>query len=376
MPIPSWTVIVNSDGTINIVDALMTAQHYVGLNPPDFDPTNADTGCNGTIDIIDALLIAQYYVGLISEFCCEYHSEWIQIETNLHSITENYFFSYISFVKADFGWIQAGEEVFRSLNGGEVWERIPLECTYSDDGFSIQTIFFVDKEHGWILHEDTLYTTENGGNQWTVQPLPDASCRRIYFTGVSNGVACTHYDFYYTEDGGKTWKQSIVNNIDNGWVITHLYFTDQARGFATAWGPDIDSGTIFTTTDGGKSWSSLRFAYEYQAIYSTDGMHIIAAGINGLYRCGIIETTFDGGITWHYTLAEPFIDYVSFLDPNYGVAVTNSKLLFETYDGGKMWQKIEIIGDESSVSVSVVENTMYILTINGKIYRYMKERPQ
>lgn len=60
---------VNSDGIIDIVDALVLAQYYVGLNPNSFNPGAADVNCNGTIDIIDALLIAQHYVGLLPEFC-------------------------------------------------------------------------------------------------------------------------------------------------------------------------------------------------------------------------------------------------------------------------------------------------------------------
>lgn len=61
---------VNEDGTIDIVDALLVAQFYVGLAPSNFNESLADTNCDGTIDIIDALLIAQYYVGLISGFNC------------------------------------------------------------------------------------------------------------------------------------------------------------------------------------------------------------------------------------------------------------------------------------------------------------------
>jgi mannan endo-1,4-beta-mannosidase len=60
---------VNSDGQINIVDALLVAQYYVGLNPSNFNTNNADTNCDGSINIVDALLIAQYYVGLIDHFC-------------------------------------------------------------------------------------------------------------------------------------------------------------------------------------------------------------------------------------------------------------------------------------------------------------------
>lgn len=61
----------NSDTSINIVDALVTAQYYVGLNPSPFNPDAVDVDGNGSVDIVDALLIAQYYVGLIDVFPVE-----------------------------------------------------------------------------------------------------------------------------------------------------------------------------------------------------------------------------------------------------------------------------------------------------------------
>jgi hypothetical protein len=56
---------VNADNTLDIVDALLTAQYYVGLNPPAFNSCLGDANRDGKIDIVDALRIAQYYVGLI-----------------------------------------------------------------------------------------------------------------------------------------------------------------------------------------------------------------------------------------------------------------------------------------------------------------------
>ncbi len=61
---------VNQSGTIDIVDSLLIAQYYVGLNPPAFYLANADVNCSGVIDIVDALIIAQYYVGLVTQFPC------------------------------------------------------------------------------------------------------------------------------------------------------------------------------------------------------------------------------------------------------------------------------------------------------------------
>jgi hypothetical protein len=64
---PSGTVYApNGDGSIEILDALLIAQYYVGLNPSNFLSANADVSKDGKIDIVDALRVAQYYVGLVS----------------------------------------------------------------------------------------------------------------------------------------------------------------------------------------------------------------------------------------------------------------------------------------------------------------------
>jgi hypothetical protein len=62
---------VDSNGGIDIVDALIIAQAYVGLNPANYNDACADVDCTGSVDIVDALLVAQMYVGLISDFPCE-----------------------------------------------------------------------------------------------------------------------------------------------------------------------------------------------------------------------------------------------------------------------------------------------------------------
>ena len=60
---------VNGSSTVDILDALMTAQYSVGLAPAGFITANADVNCDGSITIVDALMIAQYYVELINSFC-------------------------------------------------------------------------------------------------------------------------------------------------------------------------------------------------------------------------------------------------------------------------------------------------------------------
>ena len=67
-----FSINIDGNGNINIIDALLIAQYYVGMNVDHFNLAAGDvTGCNGIVDIVDALLVAQYYVGLISQFPCE-----------------------------------------------------------------------------------------------------------------------------------------------------------------------------------------------------------------------------------------------------------------------------------------------------------------
>ncbi len=61
---------VNASGSADIVDALLVAQYYVGLNPANIDLAVADVNSSGSVDVVDALLISQYYVGLVSQLSC------------------------------------------------------------------------------------------------------------------------------------------------------------------------------------------------------------------------------------------------------------------------------------------------------------------
>jgi hypothetical protein len=53
----------------------------VGLNPANYNDACADVDCSGSIDIVDALLVAQLYVGLISSFPCEVTPEPTGVST-------------------------------------------------------------------------------------------------------------------------------------------------------------------------------------------------------------------------------------------------------------------------------------------------------
>jgi len=57
---------VNSDTRVDIIDALLVAQYYVGIIPANFNVNVSDVNSSNSTDILDALLIAQLYVGIIT----------------------------------------------------------------------------------------------------------------------------------------------------------------------------------------------------------------------------------------------------------------------------------------------------------------------
>jgi hypothetical protein len=61
---------VNGDESVNIVDALLIARYYVGLETSLAYPDQADVNNDDTIDIRDALMVAQFYVGTIELLEC------------------------------------------------------------------------------------------------------------------------------------------------------------------------------------------------------------------------------------------------------------------------------------------------------------------
>lgn len=83
---------VNQDGEVCIIDALMIAKYTNDLNPQPFNPDNASVNCDGVIDISDAYMVAEHYVGIRNYFpkdlgCWDQGEFWID-QNDLTTKTE------------------------------------------------------------------------------------------------------------------------------------------------------------------------------------------------------------------------------------------------------------------------------------------------
>ena len=63
---------VNGDGIIDVSDAMLICQIYLGnVTPTDTQKKAADVNADGTIDVSDAMMVCQYYLGNITKFPAE-----------------------------------------------------------------------------------------------------------------------------------------------------------------------------------------------------------------------------------------------------------------------------------------------------------------
>lgn len=127
-------------------------------------------------------------------------------------------------------------------------------------------VSFVDAEHGWAAGDrGTIWHTEDGGQNWRLQPTHfDSRLSSVCFRDRKNGWAAGGWTHPFTHittgivlrtrDGGATW--SIDRNSLLPFVRSIRFF-DNNNGIAVGQQSANFPAGVFTTDDGGRSWSSL-----------------------------------------------------------------------------------------------------------------------
>ncbi|MBN1699016.1 MAG: hypothetical protein JW881_15970 [Spirochaetales bacterium] len=256
---------VNASGSIDIVDALLVARHYVGLDPSGFSAANADVNCSGGIDIVDALLVAQYYVGLISEFPCPATPVPAAAPDSGALLIGRFNTGDPSGPK--FGWsattVKAGFQGTEASVGlastGDNWinviidgiVRTPINVPSGTDGSAPillasglssgrHTVEIVRRTEAWVGDMQFLGFSFGSG---TPLPPPEASSRRIEFIGDS--ITCG-----YGNEGTDRYQSFTTKNenayLAYGSVTARLLGADQitvawsGKGVIRNYGGDTD----------------------------------------------------------------------------------------------------------------------------------------
>lgn len=246
--------------------------------------------------------------------------------------------------------------VFRSVDGGNSWSQI-----YSGKQQYLRGVSAVDSTTAWatgglypmdlelrksvsalVLVNPVIIRTAGGVSNWA-----DKTPKNMFWGEVSRVAAIdadtawvTAYSkegtgAWMTDDGGVTWVRRFSRlNVqaediaaidrDNVWVVCH-----DGSGLYSI---------VFRTSDGGKTWSSHRFAKDelVRSIAAVNDTTAWAVGSQGL----VFKTT-DGGKTWvrQKSATKRSLHALSATNPGNACAVGAGGAIIITTDGGKTWRK-------------------------------------
>jgi len=263
-----------------------------------------------------------------------------------------------------------GEQVDRTVDGGETWERRIVP-----GGVDLSGVSFVTDDVGWVVgSRGEIFHTTDGGQTWVPQSAGTFSdLTDVEFVDERAGAAvgetrdwscwgCKLYRVFYTGDGGATWSWHRVP-----WDVYDIAWAGSTLAVATGEG-------IYLSEDGGETW---RMAFD--ASFGVRSAAILnSTTAVALDRWGGIHRTSDGGDTW-VTDFESFtrenLSDVWFTDRNTGIVVGDNGTILRTTDAGQTWE-LPYGGTESDLRAVAfggpdlgvaIGDSVIILTTDGGI---------
>lgn len=234
--------------------------------------------------------------------------------------------------------------LYSTGDGGKTWQRIangpstPQVPATTDDAYGIPPFAasarmqFVSPSTGWLigsaLHRDMsnyswLYVTHDAGSTWhkadisfPAQAL--ALWRPTFFTEqeglfpVLTSGAAPQYTrgtmLYTTRDGGQSWTSTDVP-----FDVTNAVFVDMNHALSAS---ARESKTLYTTSDGWKHWTKVQIQTTFKNIYGFD----------------FVSPTLGWALADNRTFFQP--------EPGGGIRKGDVIVLVQTADGGRTWQEI------------------------------------
>jgi|GEM_PF-6329542 len=351
----------NNDGIINIVDALITAQFYVGITAAEFNENAADVSGDGLIDIVDALLIAQYYVGIINVFPADQTLKELTYLTSFERF--NGIWVNQVFVDKSGIYTATNNGLYISNDNGATWTNYGISKI---GGNNVKDVF---------VYNDTIFTgsinttgngsgglavSNNQGNNWTIYTSEDGlistSIYKIYadntkvIIGSSTGISIS-------KDNCLSW----TNHQFGSWVHD-IFINNNIIYIATEKG-------IYISNDEGLSWDNFNnnngIANDWiNGVYAASGK-IYAATYNNMYLGGGLSVSDNNGASWTtYTSYNNGLasDYTNSVNISNGIIyVSTESGLSISKDNCTTWQNYKL------KDYGLLSNNVYNCDFNGDL---------
>ena len=167
-------------------------------------------------------------------------------------------------VAPNVGWAETerfGRSLFWTTDGGAHWRDITpnpfanseaqklekFTLPYGVEQASIADVFFLDTHRGWVLFCCSYPRSTKRPDQESAQPDEQSP----------------HYDLAMTTDSGASWSianvtlpDEVESNLRGDALGGTIAFADSLHGWMnlTECGGHTCSGTLLTTSDGGRTW--------------------------------------------------------------------------------------------------------------------------
>lgn len=165
-----------------------------------------------------------------------------------------------------------------SRDGGRTWQTTAEEVS----GLSC-LVSFVDAETGWFTSEAQFKATADGGATWEELDLPEGVYKvaAISLRTPKDGYLLDDNGFLYTtQDGGETWssqrleftKGTYILGTENSQAAMRFFDADHGLVVLSILGKEKTGMWALRTADGGQTWKEEKLPVESGMPYlSRDG---------------------------------------------------------------------------------------------------------
>lgn len=250
--------------------------------------------------------------------------------------------------------------IWRTFDGGQTWVSSHIIAAPNGEYLRIQ---FIDGNHGWVIITrfagfgyvfEELYRTSDGGQHWERIMQIFTLCWKTGMDFVTAHIGWLTSECHgfvegvfveQTEDGGLTWQVMEIPEpeegiFDQAWCEGRwpTLFEPQTGAFVLkcySFQNDWVKEFLYRTFDGGQAWQSGPFpGGALQFVNPEVGW---ASGLK-IYR------TLDGGETWDKRSTVSWSGQFSFVSEMEGwaaVGAEEEKMLMHTGDGGQTWERLD-----------------------------------
>lgn len=251
--------------------------------------------------------------------------------------------------------------VFRTSDGGETWERVPL-VDGSSHGETFRAVRFSDALHGWIAGDRMLLRTTDGGESWEPhEPADHGLWARALLPVGPDGLLVGSNDGWVraTADGGGTWHAVQLPGSGSEQVNAFAHAGGNTF-FAVTGSPMLEPGGLYRSDDGGRTWAEVLRGKPTLHGIAFQGDRGIVVGEKVAYW------SEDRGATWKRVMGPGERNAVAFIGDGVAISVGKDPDVAITENGGRSWRALYDFPEYLRFTdVAVVDGGAWFLTAWG-----------